>query len=281
MSVMAIFHQSIFTKASPVQYSAMFEHYTENAQKATFLAREEATKVGASSVEPEHILLGIMRSCEIDLERLFNLKTVEAALREQVEAMPRTEASAANSFIPLSNQSKRTLAYAAEEAFRLDSSGIGTGHLLLGILREPESMASRFLVAHSIDLPGARKMVALLSQSDSSAARQSTRSAIGLATAAKRQRRIGTAVQIAVLILFGIGVAKTTITGTHLLAIATIWFISVLAWHTLGPSSFGFTLGKRSRATTAMTYGFVWFYQLFMFGWLLPLVFGIYRVTTR
>jgi ATP-dependent Clp protease ATP-binding subunit ClpA len=259
----------------------MFEHYTENAKKATFLAREEATKVGASCVEPEHILLGIIRSCEIKLERQFNLKEIEAALREQVEAMSRTEASAANSFIPLSNQSKRSLAYAAEEAFRTDSSGIGTGHLLLGILREPENMASRFLIAHSVDLSEARKIVATLSQSDSTVPGQSTGSAIGLATAAKLQRRIGTAVQIAVFILFGIGVAKTTIAGTHLLTIAAIWFISSLAWHTFGPSSFGLMLGKRSRATTAMAYGFMWLYQFFMLGWLFPLGFGIYRVTTR
>jgi hypothetical protein len=87
-------------------------------------------------------------------------------------------------------------------------------------------------------------------------------------------------VQIAGFILFGIVVAKTTITGTHLLAIAAIWFISALAWHTFGPSSFGFMLGRRSRVTTAMAYGFMWFYRLFMLGWLLPLGFGIYRVAT-
>ena len=124
-------------------------------------------------------------------------------------------------------------------------------------------------------------MVATLSQSDTPAAGQSTRSAIGLATAAKRQRRIGTAVQIAVFICFGIGVAKSTFTGTHLLATAAIWFISALAWHIFGPSSFGFMLGKQSRVTTAMAYAFVWLYQLFMFGWIFPLGFGIYRVTTR
>src|SRR5579872_5525388 len=38
--------------------------------------------------------------------------------------------------LPLSNESKRVLAYAAEEAERLAHKHIGTEHLLLGLLRE-------------------------------------------------------------------------------------------------------------------------------------------------
>src|ERR1044072_1412096 len=38
--------------------------------------------------------------------------------------------------LPLSNECKRVLAYAAEEAERLSHKHIGTEHLLLGLLRE-------------------------------------------------------------------------------------------------------------------------------------------------
>jgi len=44
--------------------------------------------------------------------------------------------------LPLSNECKRILAYAAEEAERLHHSHISTEHLLLGMLRETDSFAA-------------------------------------------------------------------------------------------------------------------------------------------
>ena len=47
--------------------------------------------------------------------------------------------------MPLSNESKRVLAYGAEEAERLAHRHIGTEHLLLGLLREKGSLAAAIL----------------------------------------------------------------------------------------------------------------------------------------
>src|SRR5262249_40756861 len=47
--------------------------------------------------------------------------------------------------LPLSRQCKRALAYGAEEAQRLKHKLISTEHLLLGLLREEGSLASRIL----------------------------------------------------------------------------------------------------------------------------------------
>ncbi len=140
----------------------MYERYTENARRGIFSAREEAIAAGSPYIETEHLLLAIIRCCEPELDERLRLRNIEDALRAEVPAKPHPATRSKNADLPLSNQSKRVLAYAAEEAERLGSRGIGPGHLLLGILREPESFACQFLSAHGIELTAARKWIASL-----------------------------------------------------------------------------------------------------------------------
>jgi hypothetical protein len=109
----------------------------------------------------------------------------------------------------------------------------------------------------------------------------SGRPRIGIASAAKRLSWIGTAVHYSLLIFLCIAVAKSTITGQHLLVTGAIWFMAVLAWSIL-ETSFGYTFGNRNRALSmALSYGLIWLYQLLTVGWLIPLAVGIYIVTRR
>jgi ATP-dependent Clp protease ATP-binding subunit ClpC len=39
----------------------MFERYTEKARRVVFFARYEAGQFGSQAIEPEHILLGLLR----------------------------------------------------------------------------------------------------------------------------------------------------------------------------------------------------------------------------
>ena len=87
--------------------------------------------------------------------------------------------------------------------------------------------------------------------------------------------------QLAMIVSLGVAVAKSTITGRYLLVMAAIWFTAALAWNQLGPSSFFLSFGKRSAAKIAVIYAFGSFIQVFMFGWLLPLGVGIYRIAVR
>jgi hypothetical protein len=54
--------------------------------------------------------------------------------------------------LPLSNESKRVLAFGAEEAERLAHLHIGTEHLLLGLLREENHLAAKLLRQRGADL---------------------------------------------------------------------------------------------------------------------------------
>ena len=58
--------------------------------------------------------------------------------------------------MPLSHAAKIVLAYAAEEAERLKSMHIAPAHLLLGLLRDKESLASEILSDHGVDVEQVR-----------------------------------------------------------------------------------------------------------------------------
>src|SRR5438876_3543515 len=86
-------------------------------------------------------------------------------------------------------------------------------------------------------------------------------------------------------VLLAVGVAKSGMSGRHLLVIAVLWFVAVAVptWLTRGRSfSLLWSFGKRNRfVAAACTYGFLLVYQLFVIGWVIPLGVGIYRLTTR
>ncbi len=50
----------------------------------------------------------------------------------------------------LTQRAQRVLAHAQEEAIRLNHSNIGTEHLLLGLMKEPEGIAAKVLESFNI-----------------------------------------------------------------------------------------------------------------------------------
>src|SRR5262245_44654347 len=50
---------------------SMFERYTERARRVLFFARYEASQLGSLSIEPEHLLLGLLREGKGLTGRLF------------------------------------------------------------------------------------------------------------------------------------------------------------------------------------------------------------------
>jgi ATP-dependent Clp protease ATP-binding subunit ClpC len=136
----------------------MFERYREDARRAIFLARWEAQQSGSVYIEPEHLLLGLTHDADCKANQLFSLTTHAADFRKQVK-LHASAKSRTSVDLPLSNASKRILAYTAEEAERLASKPIGTEHLLLGLLRERKSDVPAALAAVGIDLHSARNRI--------------------------------------------------------------------------------------------------------------------------
>jgi len=128
----------------------MFEKYTEAARKAVFFARYEASQFGSEYIETAHLLLGILRTDGPLALRLLKAPEKIESIREQIETQfsRREKVSKVSTSVdlPLSHECKRVLAYGAEEAKRLNHEHIAPEHLLLGLLREKECVASKILV---------------------------------------------------------------------------------------------------------------------------------------
>jgi Clp amino terminal domain, pathogenicity island component len=138
----------------------MFERYTEKARRVIFYGRYEASQFGSPYIETEHLLLALMREDKALTERCLHSQVSVESIRKQIEARtPMREKLSTSVDLPLSNESKRVLAYAAEEAERLDHKHIGCEHLLLGLLREPRTLAAQLLNSQGLSLDAAREIV--------------------------------------------------------------------------------------------------------------------------
>jgi hypothetical protein len=137
----------------------MFERYTEKARRVVFFARYEASHFGSPYVETEHLLLGIVRENKALMTRAIPHFGAES-IRQEIEKATVIRAKIPTSVdLPLSNESKRVLAYAAEEAYFLSHHHIGSEHLFLGLLREQACFAARLLQERGVTLETARETV--------------------------------------------------------------------------------------------------------------------------
>ncbi len=137
----------------------MFEKYTEKARRVVFFARYEASQLGSKAIETQHVLLGLLREDKALTKRVF--PQAEATLeniRKQIESRTNVQEKISTSVeLPLSDESKRVLTYAAEEAERLLCNYIGTEHILLGLLREEKSVAAELLHEKGLRLSRVRE----------------------------------------------------------------------------------------------------------------------------
>ncbi|MDA2933908.1 ATP-dependent Clp protease ATP-binding subunit [Acidobacteria bacterium AH-259-D05] len=140
----------------------MFEKYTEKARRVIFFARYETSQLGARRIEAEHVLLGLIREDKALTNRFF--PHAEAALekiRKQIEGRTVVRDKVSTSVeLPLSDEAKRVLTYAAEEADRLMCNYIGTEHILLGLMREENSVAAEILYENGLRLSRVREELA-------------------------------------------------------------------------------------------------------------------------
>src|SRR5213078_3506254 len=146
----------------------MFERYTEKARRVIFFARYEASQFGAPAIEPEHLLLGLMREDKTLTGRFFPRAqiTIEAIRREIESRTLLRERIPTSVELPLAPETKRVLHYSHEESDRLQHRHIGTEHLLLGLLREERSMAAQILFERGLRLAAVRDEIARQSGAD-------------------------------------------------------------------------------------------------------------------
>ncbi|MCA1622422.1 MAG: ATP-dependent Clp protease ATP-binding subunit [Acidobacteria bacterium] len=141
----------------------MFERYTEKARRVIFFARYEALQYGSQVISPEHILLGLMREDKTISVRFFPYRahlTVDAVRREVEERVVLRERIPQSAELHLAPETKRILAFASEESQHLQNRHIGPEHLLLGIVRQENTIAAEILIQYGFRLRDAREEIA-------------------------------------------------------------------------------------------------------------------------
>lgn len=139
----------------------MFDRFTERARKVIILAKEEAKRFNHDYIGTEHILLGLIKEGEsvaaAVLQNLgLSLDTIRLEIEKLVQFGPSTVVSGD---IPFTPKAKKVIELAMDEARRLGHNYIGTEHLLLGLIKEGEGVASHVLTNVGLDLNKVRSEV--------------------------------------------------------------------------------------------------------------------------
>ena len=128
------------------------DKFTERAQSAITKAQEAAEELGHSYVGTEHLLLGLARESEGLGAKVLRENGLDAEL---IAALVERFVGRGAPGLPaqgLTPRAKRVIELAIADAARLGHSCVGTEHLLMGILREPDSAAARLITSTGADL---------------------------------------------------------------------------------------------------------------------------------
>lgn len=114
----------------------MFERFTEGAKSSLFVARHNAFLAGSRLIEEPHLLHALLAETDATVPELFARLGVSAdRVRALLAPIPLIAGDPRIREIPFSDNFKQVLTFAADKAETLNQVRIGTGHLLLGLLR--------------------------------------------------------------------------------------------------------------------------------------------------
>ena len=124
----------------------MFERFTDQARQAVVRAQEEARGFDHNYIGTEHLLVGLW--CEepgVAARTLESAGITVDAVRGKVETLVGRGQEPPAAHIPFTPQAKKCLELALREAIKLGHNHISTGHLLLGVISQQDSVAVQVL----------------------------------------------------------------------------------------------------------------------------------------
>jgi len=136
--------------------------FSNRVKEVIGFSREEALRLGHDYIGTEHLVLGMIREGEgVALALLKKLGVSLDELRVTIEQV--TKGTATNNIknlanIPLTRQSEKVLKITYLEAKIFKSPLIGTEHLLLSILRDPDNLASQILAKFNVNYEIVKEM---------------------------------------------------------------------------------------------------------------------------
>ena len=145
----------------------MKETFTNRAKKALQNAQNEAKLLRHRTVGTEHLLLGLITEQDgIAGKTLRETSLTAEDVRDEIEHLVDYGPMSKNDdfthedvILPYSPRSRQVMAYAADEARRLNSPLVGTEHILLGLLRDENILSSQIMKNLNLSLSQVRQNV--------------------------------------------------------------------------------------------------------------------------
>ena len=127
--------------------------FTTRAKKAIELANDISLELGHNYIATEHILYGLVtEGAGIAAKVLENQGLTSEKIEQKIEEFIGRERPKTQSF-GFTPRTKKVIENAFIEARKLGYDYIGTEHLLMGVLREADSVATRILIELNINIP--------------------------------------------------------------------------------------------------------------------------------
>jgi hypothetical protein len=133
---------------------------TDRARSVLVLAQEEARLLNHSFIGTEHILLGLIHEGKgLAAKALESFGISLEAVRSELGRSMGPLGSAPTGSLPFTPRAKEVLELSKRDARQLGHDYVGTGHLLLGLVREGEGVAAMLLIKLGADLGRVRQRV--------------------------------------------------------------------------------------------------------------------------
>ena len=131
----------------------MMYKFTARAEKAIEIANEIALELGHNYIGTEHLFYGLAKEgTGVASQVLRNQNITDEDILREIEMLIGTgEPLTQNDSMGFTPRSKRVIENAFIEARRLGNEFIGKEHLLIGIMREGDSVAARIMIDLDVD----------------------------------------------------------------------------------------------------------------------------------
>ncbi len=169
--------------------SDLYSKFTKRAKQVLQLAAEEARAFNHPYIGTEHILLGLIRESEGIAARVLDELGVKLPqARSAVEFIVGSGDSTMVTDQELTARAQKVIKYAIEEANRLNHHYIGTEHLLLGLVRNGEGVATGVLDILGVSLEQVRNQVMRVLRHGTTSATGEARTAPGPTTTQRQSK---------------------------------------------------------------------------------------------
>jgi ATP-dependent Clp protease ATP-binding subunit ClpC len=138
----------------------VFERFTERARQVVVLAQDEARLLKHNYIGTEHLLLGLLREEDSPASAVLQSLGIELEeVRARVAEIIGPGESEVSGQIPFTPRAKKVLELSLREAISFGHNYIGTEHILLGIVRENDGIASQIMLGLGADAEMVRDAV--------------------------------------------------------------------------------------------------------------------------